>query len=136
MTDDGRRIGYAATAVAAAIPLLLAGAGAAGAMGGNDPAWAHFVSDSNSITAHVDQSQGMTDCRVAAQGAASSDIHETDWTSDEWITVWVPPGRYTATLLCRSDMSGPDGWIVRQEPVNAPPTYPEGVIDFIETNTN
>ncbi|MFD6896197.1 hypothetical protein ACFWB0_16800 [Rhodococcus sp. NPDC060086] len=127
-----RRILGCAVATAAVVPLVLAGAGIATAMGGNDPGDVYLNSDWNSITAHIGQNNGMTDCTLIAQGPASSDIHQTEWTSDEWITVWVPQNRYTTTVLCRWDMTGPDGWIVRQEVVNTPPLLHESAIDLIE----
>ncbi|MCK0093623.1 hypothetical protein HCA61_24215 [Rhodococcus sp. HNM0563] len=126
-----RILGYA-TVAAAVVPLVLAGTGVATAMGGNDPRDVYLTSDFNSITAHIGQDQGITDCKLVAQGPASSDIHETDWTSNESITLWLPQNRYTATVLCKWDMTGPDGWIVRQEAVNTPPLLHESAIDLIE----
>lgn len=130
-TRTARTVGWPVAGVAAAA-LMVAGAGTANAMGPVDPPGAYFVSDGNSISAHIDQSLGITDCQVVAQGPTSSDFHESDWTSDEWITVWVPPNRYTATVMCRFDGTGPNGWIIRQEHVNAPPLLHESAIDFIE----
>ncbi|TCN49049.1 hypothetical protein EV641_117117 [Rhodococcus sp. SMB37] len=125
-----RRILLGCAAAATVVPLV--SAGIANAMGGNDPRDVYINSDQNSITAHIGQDQGITDCKLVAQGPASSDIHETEWTSDEWITLWVPENRYTATVLCRWDATGPDGWIVRQEAVNTPPLLHESAIDLIE----
>ena len=127
-------LGYS-VATAATVPLVLAGSGIAHAMGGALPGSVYFTSNSDSITAHIDASRGITNCALFVNDGHPDNAPDSGWSSDTTITVWVAPGTYTAALNCKEDGSA-EWHNVKQEQVNVPPSLIDQLIDILETGSS
>ncbi|MFD6896196.1 hypothetical protein ACFWB0_16795 [Rhodococcus sp. NPDC060086] len=123
-------LGYSAATVAA-VPLALAGSGVAQGMGPVLPASVYFTTTSNSVTAHIDSSRGITWCALFVDNDELGPVPASPWTDGPTATVYVAPGTYNAALYCDPDMTN-----VKQEQVNVPPSLIDQLIDLLETGSS
>ncbi|TCN49050.1 hypothetical protein EV641_117118 [Rhodococcus sp. SMB37] len=130
MTTFRKILGYSVATVAT-VPLVLAGSGVAQAMGPQLPGSVYFTSTSNSITAHIDASRGITWCALFPDSGNLGPIPASEWTDAPTITMYVEPGTYTVALYCDPDMTN-----VKQEQVNVPPSLIDQLIDLLETGSS
>jgi len=125
-----------AAVTAAVVPLVLAGTGIAGAMGGAMPSAVYFTTTSDSVVAHIDAGNGITNCALYVMGDTPDATGNSEFTSDTVITVPMSPGSYDATLNCLLPETGDEWHVARHERVNVPPSLIDQLIDLLETGSS